>query len=134
MNDIWVRVVITGLCFGAWPLIMNKSGLTGNTSSLILTLVVLVVVGSVAIGDIGKISGANWWAVIIASVLSAIGLLALNGGLAVVTPQQVGVFLILMTLIQISTAALYHVFQNGVTIDKLVGFGFAFAAVYFLSK
>ena len=134
MNDFWFRVVVAGICFGVWPLVMNKSGLSGNLSSLVLTLIVLIIVGSVSFGDIGKVVGVNWWAVVIASVVSAVGLLALNGGLATVTPQQVGVFLISITLIQVSAAALYHVIQNGITMDKLLGFALAGLALYFLSK
>ncbi len=128
------RAVLAGICFGIWPLVMNKSGLSGNVSSLALTLIVLAVVGVASYGEIGKVTNANWAALIVASLLSAGGLLLLNGGLATISAREVGTFFLTITIVQICIPALYHVVQNGVTLDKVLGFMFAGFAIYFLSR
>ncbi|MES3004528.1 MAG: hypothetical protein V4690_00275 [Patescibacteria group bacterium] len=134
MTDFQIKAVVAGFCFGVWPLIMNKSGLSGGMSSVVLTIIVLMVVGSASWSELGKVANVNWIVVVTASIISGIGLLMFNRGIAITAAQEVSVFFLTVLLAQMLVPALYHVFQNGISTYKLIGFGCAALAAYFLNK
>jgi hypothetical protein len=82
-----------------------------------------------------SIPSANWWMVLIAGLISALGVISFNGMLAKAQPVQVGTLLVLMTVIQITVAATYQVIMSGsVTPSKVCGYVFAGLAAYLLLR
>ncbi len=68
-----------------------------------------------------------------ACVFGGFGLLAFSGMLSKATPQTVGALIVLMTVVRISTPALYQVIQDGgLTTSKMIGFAAALLAAFLL--
>ena len=44
MDTLYLKAILAGLCFGLWPLFMNKSGLNSVEASAALSLFLLAVV------------------------------------------------------------------------------------------
>jgi hypothetical protein len=136
MTDIQGKAMLAGLFFGIWPLFMSRSGLAGNFSSTIFSLVVLLVILPLGIHDLqfAKLAEARWAFVVLAGVASACGVIFFNAGLLKSSPETVGTFFVLMITVQITVAALYQAILVGVSPSKLIGFALAGGAAYFLSK
>lgn len=136
MTELQIRALVAGFFFGIWPLLMNRSGLSGNVSAAVFGGSSLLVVLPFALYglDTTRLAQANWWFALSAGAVGAIGIMTFNGGLAMATKATVGTFFVLMMMVQIAVPAIYQVLQDGVTGSKLLGFAFAGAAAYFLSK
>jgi len=126
MDSLSIKAVLTGILFGAWPLLMNRSGLGGNISSLVLVIVMLLVILPFSIGDFGEIFNANLMFAVGAAVLGAAGILLLNGILFKASPQNLGPLLVLVFVAQIVVSSIYHVVvTGGITVTKGIGFALA---------
>jgi hypothetical protein len=113
MDALQVRSLLAGLCFGIWPLLMQRSGLTGNFSSFVFTAIVLVCVTPFTFGNVGSLTSVNWGVTVAAGIFSSIGVMSFNGMLAKATPQNVSSLFVLMIVVQVSIPAIYSVTQNG---------------------
>ena len=116
--------VMAGISFGIWPLVMNKSGLPGFTSSALLSGIAFLLVMPVAVGS-GQLQQANFYNVAIvyalaAAVIGALGLLAFNTGLAAVPPERVGNMFMAMVMVQLAAPAIYQIFLTGNLSPKTV--------------
>jgi hypothetical protein len=130
------RAILTGIFFGIWPLLMNRSGLSGNVASLVLVVVMLGCILPFSIGNLGSIISPDikWTFAIGASFFGATGILLLNNILAMATPQRVSLLLVLTFVLQMVVPAVYHVIvTSGVTVTKGAGFAFAIAAAILLT-
>ncbi|MHB1316414.1 MAG: hypothetical protein ACYCZW_00975 [Minisyncoccota bacterium] len=135
MDALQIRSIIAGVCFGVWPLLMQKSGLSGNASSLVFTGIVFSCVIPFAVGNMGDLSTIHWKMAIISGILSATGVMFFNGMLAKATPQNVSSLFVLMIIVQISVPAIYNIFGDGnITLTKGLGFIFAIIAGVLLIK
>jgi len=135
MTELYVKALLAGVFFGIWPLLMNRSGLSGNLSSLIFTVVVLCGVTPFAIGKVSNISNANWYMAIGAGLAGAAGILLFNGMLAKATPQNVATLFIVMMLAQIAVPALYQMFlAGGLSLARGVGMVLAGISAVLLLK
>jgi len=137
MTELQTKAILAGLFFGVWPLLMNRSGLTGNVSSAVFSGVVFLGVLPLALYNLNTTSlmQANWKFALLAGIAGTIGILAFNGGLAKSTPETVSTFLVLMIVVQVVVPAVYQVILNGgINSAKLIGFVSASVAAYFLSK
>ncbi len=134
MNELHVRAMLAGVFFGIWPLLMNRSGLTGNVSSAVFALGALVVVSPFALYEFRGVTVSVVWTMVVgACIFGGLGLLAFNGMLSKATPQTVGSLFVLMIVVQIATPALYHVINGGgLTISKTFGFAAAILAAFLL--
>ncbi len=137
MSELHVRAVCAGVCFGIWPLLMNRSGLGSNVSPAVLSGVTfLVVIPLVFQGadTSSRLRDIVWTFGVLAGIASALGVVAFNGGLAKSTPENVSTFFVLMVVVQVSIPAIYQVLLTGtVTPSKMIGFVAAIVAAYFLS-
>ena len=124
MNELYVKSILAGIMFGIWPLLMNRSGLSGNVSSAVFSAIVFLGILPFAVMTSGAtLATANWVMVIVAGCLGAIGLLFFNGMLARATSQNVGSLFVTMLVVQISLPALYQVVILGqVSPRKIAGF------------
>jgi VIT1/CCC1 family predicted Fe2+/Mn2+ transporter len=136
MNELQTKAILAGLFFGIWPLFMNRSGLSGNVSSVIFSAAVLIGVLPFALYSSGlSIPTANWTMVTFAGIFGALGLISFNGMLANASLQNVGILFILTLVTQTTVAASYQVLMSGhLPIDKACGYVAAIAAAYLLLR
>lgn len=135
MESLEFKSIITGVLFGIWPLLMNRSGLGGNISTLVFASVVLLIVLPFSFSDFNSIANSHWVWAIAAGVFGALGLLTFNSILSTATPQSVGTFFVLMIVVQIAIPAIYHaILSGGLSLTKLAGFVFAAIASFLLLK
>lgn len=136
MNNI-EKAIIAGVCFAAWPLLMNRSGLQGAASSTIISIAVLVGVLPFALYANGlTVPQVNSWTIIaIACVLAAFGMLSFTSMLSNTTRDNVSLFLVVMTLVQIAVASMYQTAIVGhLSWDKGCGYATAALAAYLLLR
>lgn len=126
MIGLVISAVVAGLCFGAWPLMMNKGGLSGNLGSFVFAAIAAICTLPFAISSFSGLAQAKWPLVISAAVIGAVGLLSFVGMLTKATPASVSSLFVVMTVVQISCPVIYQLITTGgMTITK--GFGFASA-------
>lgn len=135
MDNNVTKALLAGLFFGVWPLLMNRSGLGGNLSSLAFASIVTLCVAPFALKNVGDISGVSWAFVVGAGVMAAIGVLFFNGMLANATPQNVSTLFVVMIVAQAVVPAVYGIIMNGgkVSMIRLAGFTLAIAASVLLT-
>ena len=139
MDNLLVKAVVAGLFFGAWPLLMNRSGLSGNISSLVFAAVVLVCVIPFSLRPIFSgntdLAQASWTMAILSGIAAAVGMMVFNGMLAKATPQSVGTLFVLMILVQTTVPVVYDAVMNGgISLTKAAGFVFAAVAAILLVR
>jgi hypothetical protein len=130
MSDLYMKAVLAGLFFGIWPLLMNKSRLGGNISSVAFCVGVFIVVSPFAIRSFNQsaLSNIDWKMVVAAVICGGIGLLSFNGMLAKAILKNVSSLFVVALVVQIAVPALYQVYlTRGISPTK--GLGFAAAAI-----
>lgn len=70
---IYIEMFVTGVLFGAWPLLMNRSGLTGISATAVMGVVTILVIMPFVLKNGTMIAGTNWWFAIAAGLCGAIG-------------------------------------------------------------
>ena len=79
MDALYLKAILAGLCFGLWPLFMNKSGLNSAEASAALSLFLLAVVTPfLLVNGFQQLSAVRWEMALPACIFDALGLLALN--------------------------------------------------------
>jgi hypothetical protein len=136
MNDLQVKALLAGMFFGVWPLFMNKSGLSGNVSSVCFSAAAFIGVLPFALYSNGlSIPAANWTMVALAGSFGALGLIFFNGMIAGASVQNIGTLFVLMTIVQVTITASYQaIMSGGVSLDKAGGYVFAAIAAYLLLR
>ena len=136
MGILVIWALLSGVAWGTWPLIINKSGLNGSMSAFTFSAVVLVCTVPFAFYNVDRnvLANANWTALVIAGVCSTCGLLMFNGMLAKATPQNVGTLIVIMAVAQAATPTIYQVIMDGhLSLRKAIGFAAAFTATILLT-
>lgn len=135
MTELQTKALLAGVCWGIWPLMMNRSGLHGNVSSAVFALVALLAVSPFAFRELGGIAAnVSWGLSIAAGVIGGAGLLFFNGMLAKAAPDKVASLFVLTITMQIAIPALYQlVTGGGLTASKAVGFIAAAIAAFLLA-
>lgn len=136
MTSLVVKAMLAGLFFGVWPLLMNRSGLAGYPSAAAFSLAALIFVLPFALNQTGLvIPPANWYYVIAAGIIGAIGLLFFNSMLADATPQSVSTLFVCMILVQIVVPSVYNVVISGsISVERIAGYTLAATSAYLLIK
>ena len=135
MESLEIKSVAAGILFGIWPLFMNRSGLTGNIGTFVFASVVIVCVFPFAVGSFSGIENAHWIFAIAAGIFGALGLLAFNNMLANATPQNVGILIVLMIVVQTVVPAVYQAIMNGgLPLVKIIGLVLAAISAVLLVK
>jgi hypothetical protein len=136
LDNLSIRAILTGIFFGIWPLLMNRSGLSGNVSSFVLVVIMLGCILPFSIGNLGSIFNPDvkWLFAMGASVCGGAGILLLNSVLARATPKHVGLLLVLTFVLQMIVPAVYHVVvTGGLTVTKGAGFALAITSAILLT-
>ncbi|OHA34986.1 MAG: hypothetical protein A2928_03355 [Candidatus Taylorbacteria bacterium RIFCSPLOWO2_01_FULL_45_15b] len=135
MDKLQLKAILAGILFGIYPLLLNKSRLTGNIMATSLSLLVCIFILPFAFGEIKCLATADWKMLIGAGVASAVGMMCLSSFLALSKPSSVGVLIILMIITQATVTAVYQmIMDKGITTAKLFGFGCAAIAIVLLNK
>lgn len=128
MDKLQLRAILAGICFGIYPLLLNKSRLGGNMQSAAFCLLVCLFVTPFALKDIGELGNAYWKMVIAAGVASAIGMLSMTGFLAKASPGTASTLIVMMIVTQTLVTCLYQVVMDK-GISALQGLGFVLAGI-----
>ena len=126
--------LIGGAFFGAWPLLMNRSGLSCNLSSAVFSAIVFLTVAPFMLNEgFGSMKTANMYYAVGSAIVGAIGLLAFNSMLSKAPKEQVGSFFIVMIMAQLALPAIYQMVMSGsLSPRKLVGITLAFVVAKLL--
>jgi hypothetical protein len=111
-NQLLLLAVISGFLFGAWPLIMNRSGLDGYTSAVLFEFFALLVVLPIALIKGMSVMGTKWWLAILAAILAGFGIIFFTSGLSKTTTHNVAKFFLIMLVVQTAVPVCYHVIEN----------------------
>ena len=134
MKNLQVMAMVAGLCFGTWPLMMNRGGLSGNLSSFVFAAIAMICIFPFALGSLSDLSGARWWIVISAGIIGAVGLLAFVGMLTKAPPKAVSSLFVTMVIVQTAIPVAYQLFvTGGMNTTKGMGFFLAIIAAILLS-
>lgn len=130
MNDLQGKALLAGVAFGIWPLVMNRSGLSGNVSSFVFGIAVALCVSPFALSNLhgGSFAGVDWKMVFLAGGFGGVGLLFFNGMLARAKPQDLGSLFVMMIVTQTMVAAIYQVIVAR-TLAPSRGAGFLLAII-----
>ncbi len=137
MKGLYSMAIAAGILFGLWPLFMHRSGLSGNSSTVVFAAVVLAVafpfatwgdrfpanavwvLGALAafLGAVGLLViwkgrlpvNAIWVLGVFVGFLGGVGLLFFNGGLAKASKETVASFFVITTVVQVTIPALSQI-------------------------
>ena len=137
MRDLYFYSISSGVLFGIWPLLMNKSGLDGFASAAILGGISFITMLPVAFasGQMQQVSiTPQLGFVLVSGIMSGVGVLLFNTMLAKVSTREVGAMILIMIMVQISIPAIYQMVQSGEFSPKEIGgIACAFTAAYLLA-
>ncbi len=128
MNILRAQAIIVGLLFGIWPLILRKSGATGNVSSFVFSMFVALVMLPFALPNISDVRLVSWKITILAATMGAIGLLFFNGMLAKASSQTAGQLFVLMIIVQTAVPAIHQIMAAG-SLPGTKGVGLVLAVI-----
>lgn len=134
--DNVTKTSLSAILFGAWPLLMARSGLGGNVASFAMACMGILICGiAIAIQGGGDLSEVKWHWAACASLCSVIGVLMFNSMLATAKKEDVAVLFVLNLVIQVVIPAIYHVIVNDwkVPAIRLAGFALAIGSAILLT-
>jgi len=127
-----------GVCSGGWPIAFKLSGLNGAYMPLVFVVggaVASIPVAMVAFNIVKVPLGDVQWGLLgLAAALGGGVLLLLATMLGVTQSNQIGTFLMIWSITQVSVAAAYTVTMNGLNTRFIVGFIAAVVAVVALAN
>ncbi|HZC97897.1 MAG TPA: hypothetical protein VE267_17545 [Bradyrhizobium sp.] len=134
MDPLYLKAILAGLCFGVWPLFMNKSGLNSVEASAALSLFLLAIATPfLLVNGVQQLSTIRWQMVLPACLFDALGLLALNSLLSSASSAQAGSAFVIVTVVQVAVPAAYlALLGGGLTPRSGMGLVAAAIAVYLL--
>ena len=133
-----LKLIFAGTLFAFWPLLLNRSKLSGSTSLMAAMVVVTAIVVAFALANHPTLDKAasHWWVWVIASgACSALGMIVMCSVTAKVTVAEVGQLMVIVTIAQITTTALYDVaMKGGFSLKTAAGFAAAIVAAILLRR
>jgi hypothetical protein len=134
MDPLYSKAILAGLCFGVWPLFMNKSGLNSVEASAALSLFLLAIATPfLLVNGVQQLSTIRWQMALPACLFDALGLLALNSLLSSASSAQAGSGVVIVTVVQVAVPAAYlAMLAGGLTPRSGMGLVAAAIAVYLL--
>ena len=132
-SNLVLLMIFSGLLFGAWPLIMNKSNLNGWTSALMLEVFACVIVAAVSGWKGISFAGTKWWLGVVAGIMGGMGILLFTAVLARTNPTSISRLLIINLLAQIAVPAVYGALvDGGLSLKTTLGLAAAVVATFLL--
>ncbi len=135
MEKLQLRAILAGAFFGIYPLLLNRSNIKGNVMAAIFSFMVAVFILPFALNELRSLVVADWRMLIGASAVSAIAMMSMTSFLAASDRTSAGLLVLLMIITQATVTGIYQAFMDkGISVNKILGFAFAIAAVVFLNK
>lgn len=137
LRNVYVEVILAGIAAGAWPLVMQRSGLIGAPVALLCGLIALIA-ATILIMASGGMQGQSqpiiWWIALGAGLLSALPFLLLGDVIGRTSATSLSTLYVLLLLVQISIPAIFYIVINhGVTLKQGIGFLLAIVAALLLA-
>ena len=133
-SSLLLRALFSGIMFGAWPLLISKSGLSGSSATLIGVIVSFCVVAPFALANGVIIAGTKWWIIIITGTMGGLGVLVFNDMMIKAKPGSSALLFVIMLVVQIMVPAVLHlVADHNFSIKTIAGFIAAVVACILLS-
>lgn len=136
LRNVYVEVIIAGIAAGAWPLVMQRSGLIGAPVALLCGLVALVTATVLIFASGGAQAQSQptiWWIALVAGLLSALPFLILGDVIGRVSSTSLSTLYIILLIVQISIPAIFYAVVHGINLKQGIGFILAIAAALLLS-
>lgn len=136
LRNVYVEVIIAGIAAGAWPLVMQRSGLIGAPVAFLCGLVAFIAATVLIVVSGGVQTQAQptlWWIALAAGLLSALPFLLLGDVIGRTSSTSLSTLYIILLLVQISIPAVFYAVVHGVNLKQGIGFIFAIAAAFLLS-
>ncbi len=133
----YILAVVTGLSFAAWPLVMSRSGLSGPFASWLWAMTIAFVVGFTLplFGQTVAHDKGSFLIALLAGLIGAIGVLALNTICAKASQAEIGKYFLIMLVVQFAVPAVYHMVMSGeLTVRKVAGILAGFIALWLLAS
>jgi len=131
--NVQLLALLSGVAFGIWPMLANRSGMQGNPLSLCLLGVALLLNAPFALKqgvNLPNLQGTIF--MIGAGLLMGTGMLFFNGMLAKVSRAQVASMFILMMVVQIAVPAVWQLLNGNMNPKQLAGIAAAVVAAILL--
>ncbi len=125
--------VLSGIAFGIWPLLANRSGMQGNPQSLCVLAIGLVLNAPFALKQGISFQGANLNFLVRAGLLMGAGMIFFNDMLAIVSKERVAQMFLIVLVVQAAAAAVWAFVSDGsIGLKKVLGIAMAIAAAFLL--
>ena len=123
--NVLVYTILTGIFWGAWPIIMGKSGVSGFVSATIFagTALVMVVVPGLITGQLQKTEmNILLFVAILAGLIGGAGLICFTTMLSKASgAAQIATMIMIMLMFQIAIPAIYKMVSSGDYSPKTIG-------------
>lgn len=134
MNERSLLSALAGICFGLWPLVLNRLRLDSFTTVVIFAAgTLLFVLPAAFFGNWSGITAGQWRIAALACALSAVGTISFNRMLATTTPGEVANMFLLMLVVQVAVPAAV-LLRTGASLRQIAGLGAAAVAIVLLGK
>lgn len=134
MNERTLLSAVAGVCFGVWPLVMNRARLDPFAAVIVFLVGSLLFASPAALfGQWGSVTSAQLRVAAIACLVSAAGTISFNRMLSITTPAEAPNLLLVMLVVQVAVPAAM-VLRQGASARQLAGVAAAAIAVVLLGK
>ena len=134
MNERALLSAVAGICFGLWPLVMNRLRLDPFVTVIIFLAGSLLFALPVAfLGNWSGITSGQLRTAALACAISAVGTICFNRMLATTTVGEVANMFLLMLVVQVAVPATV-LLRNGASMRQVAGLGAAAVAIVLLGK
>jgi drug/metabolite transporter (DMT)-like permease len=134
MNERALLSAVAGICFGLWPLVMNRLRLDPFVTVIIFLAGSLLFASPVAFfANWSGISGGQIKIAALACAISAVGTICFNRMLATTTVAEIANMFLLMLVVQVAVPAAV-LLRNGASMRQVAGLGAAALAIVLLGK
>lgn len=134
MNERVLLSAVAGICFGLWPLVMNRVRLDPYVTVIVFLAGSLLFASPAAIfGNWSGISGSQLRVAAVACAISAIGSICFNRMLSTTTVAEVANMFLVMLVVQVAVPAAV-LLRSGASARQIAGLCAAALAVVLLGK
>ncbi|MEI6245088.1 MAG: EamA family transporter [Acidobacteriota bacterium] len=134
MNERALLSAAAGICFGLWPLVMNRVRIDPFATVIIfLAGSLLFALPAAFFGQWSNITGSQLKIAAVACAISAVGTICFNRMLATTTVAEVANMFLLMLVVQVAIPAAL-LLRNGATTRQVAGLAAAGVAIVLLGK
>ena len=135
MDRLQIQSLVAGLCFGIWPLFLNKSHLNGYLAPMVLVVSTGIVATPFALSHLMNATQIDWWMVVWGGLFSVTGIMLYNFALMKATQVNISTLIVIQLVTQATVAAAYQVMvKGGMSVARMLGFMLAALAMSLLIK